>query len=283
MAMARTSSAKTQTAPSGIGRRRAAARNEGGAAYQQKLAEIKSAAGDLFKREGFRGASIGRLAQALDMERATLYYYVGSKEQLFDDVVSGAVRENAAYARRIKDGAGSAPQKLRTLITALMQSYSDNYPLLYVFIQENLSHVGEARSEWSQEMRALNKSYEDVIIDVIQGGLDDGSLRPVAEAWVIAYGVIGMIGWTNRWFNPDRTPIDAATIGAAYADILLAGLQTGRRPPVTRLPSGPAAKAVPGKKALTAKKAVSAIKKPTPAKETPAAKNVPAAAKAPSR
>jgi hypothetical protein len=33
-----------------------------------------------------------------------------------------------------------------------------------------------------------------------------------------------MFGWTNRWFNPATSPVDAATIGAAYADILLRGM-----------------------------------------------------------
>lgn len=210
--------------PSGIGRRRAAAQEENRAAYRERRQEIISVAADLFKAHGFRGTSIGQIADALDTDRATLYYYIGNKEELFDEVVTDAVRANVEAARAIRDGEGRAPDKLRSLLTALMESYAANYPFLYVFIQENLSHVGGARAEWSREMRQLNKAYEEAVVAIIQAGIDEGSIRPVADAWVMAYGVIGMFGWTNRWFNPATSPVDAASIGAAYIEILLQGM-----------------------------------------------------------
>lgn len=127
---------------SGIGRRRAAAQGENRTAYRERRQEIITVAANLFKARGFRGTSIGQIAEALDTDRATLYYYIGSKEELFDEVVTDAVRANVAFAESVRDGGGTAPEKLRTLMTALMQSYAENYPFLYVYIQENLSHVG---------------------------------------------------------------------------------------------------------------------------------------------
>ncbi len=211
--------------PSGIGRRRAAAQGEGRTAYTERRQEIITAAARLFKTRGFRGTSIGQIAKALGTDRATLYYYIGSKEELFDEVVSDEVRANVARAQAIRDGEGTAPDKLYRLVTELMDSYAASYPFLYVFIQENLSHVSERRSEWSQEMRRLNKTYEDCVVAIIETGVAEGTIRPVAEPWVLAYGLIGMVGWTNRWFNPEKSPVDAATIGRAYADVLLDGLR----------------------------------------------------------
>jgi TetR/AcrR family transcriptional regulator, cholesterol catabolism regulator len=210
--------------PSGIGRRRAAAQGENRTAYRERRQEIITVAADLFKARGFRGTSIGQIAEALDTDRATLYYYIGSKEELFDEVVTDAVRANVDVALAIKDGEGSAPDKLRRLVVSLMDSYAAHYPFLYVYIQENLGHVGGTRADWSREMRQLNKAYEDAVVAIIQSGIDEGTIRPVAEAWVMAYGLIGMFGWTNRWFNPATSPVDAATIGAAYAEILLRGM-----------------------------------------------------------
>lgn len=214
-----------------MGRRRAAAKDVGRAAYTQRRAEIMTAAGEVFKREGFHGASIGRIAEALDMDRATLYYYVGSKQELFDAAVSDAVRANVASAESIRDSAGSAPEKLRAVVGSLMESYAAHYPFLYVFIQENLSHVAEEQAEWAAEMRRLNRRYEEVLIDIIESGIAEGSIRSVAEPWLIGYGVIGMVAWTNRWFNPERSDLDAATIGSAFADILLLGLGSEEQEP----------------------------------------------------
>ena len=208
-----------------IGKRRAAARDEGKAAYQLRRAEIIAAAGEIFKRHGYRGAKLVDVAEALQLDRASLYYYVGSKEELFHDVVGGAVERNTATAEGIVAGPGTAPDKLRALVTGLMVSYSATYPFLYVYIQENLGNISPDRSDWAREMAHLNKRYENAVVAIVQEGIDAGAFTTSTQPWVIAYGIIGMVAWSNRWFDPGESPIPAEEIGSAYADALLAGLQ----------------------------------------------------------
>lgn len=210
---------------SGIGRRRAAARDEGSAAYQERRSEIVAAAAAVFKKNGYRGTKLSDVADAMNLDRASLYYYVGSKEELFHEVVGGAVEANANTAEQILQGPGTAPEKLRRLITGLMVSYAEAYPFLYVYIQENLSNVSRDRSAWALEMRRHNKRYENAVVAIVQSGIDEGTLRVRTEAWVIAYGIIGMVAWSNRWFNPNESTVPAEEIGAAYAESLLSGLE----------------------------------------------------------
>ena len=211
---------------SGIGRRRAAALDEGSQEYRQRRAEIIRAAAGVFKENGFRATKLGDVADALDMDRASLYYYVGGKEELFHEVVGGAVAANADAAEAIHQGPGTAPEKLRALITGLMVSYAENYPFLYVYIQENLSAVSRERSPWSREMRKHNKRYENAVVEIVQAGIDEGTLRADLTAWVVAYGIIGMVAWSNRWFNPNSCAVDAQTIGRNYADVVVDGLRS---------------------------------------------------------
>lgn len=215
---------------SGIGRRRAAARDEGSPAYQERRAEIVRAAAGLFQKNGFRGTKLSDIGEALNLDRASLYYYIGNKEELFHEVVGGAVEANVTAAEQILHGPGTAPEKLRTLITGLMVSYAENYPFLYVYIQENLSTVSPDRSAWSREMRRLNKRYENAVVAIVQAGLDEGTLRTGTPAWVVAYGIIGMVAWSNRWFNPNESAVPAEEIGAAYARALLEGLAVPEDP-----------------------------------------------------
>ena len=208
-----------------IGKRRATARGEGRAAYQQRRAEIVAAAAEVFKRHGYRGTKLTDVAQALDLDRASLYYYVGSKEELFHDVVGGAVERNTATAEGIVAGPGTAPDKLRALVTGLMVSYAETYPFLYVYIQENLNNISPDRSDWAREMRHLNKRYENAVVAIVQEGIDQGAFVTNTQPWVIAYGIIGTVAWSNRWFDPNESSVPAEEIGSAYADTLLAGLQ----------------------------------------------------------
>lgn len=212
-------------ADSSIGKRRSAAREEFSAAYQARRREIAEAAVRVFNRRGFRGASISAVASELKIDRASLYYYISSKEELFDEIVRTVVERNLALAKQIAASPLSPRRKLRDLITALMRSYSEHYPLFYIYIRENLSHVGDERSAWSNQMRAMNNETVDAVIAIIEQGYADKSFRDIGSSRVVAYGVLGVVGWTHRWFRPDRSDVSAEEIGGTYAEMMLAGLE----------------------------------------------------------
>jgi TetR/AcrR family transcriptional regulator, cholesterol catabolism regulator len=223
---------------SGIGRRRAAALADGSTAYTERRAEIVAAAARIFREKGFNGTSLADIAESVGTDRASLYYYIGSKDELFHEMVRDAAEANAVRAEEIRDSADPPDVKLSRLITALMVSYSVHYPYLFVYIQEDLSKVSGGRSAWARKMSAINKRYDDVVIAIVKNGIEDGTLRTATSARVIANGIIGMVNWTHRWYrNGDPTMPDADEIGAAYAQMVLNGLTTGtsarkRKPPV---------------------------------------------------
>lgn len=209
---------------SGIGRRRAAAAEGTRASYHDKRGEIIAAAVGRFRERGYRRTSLAEIAAAVGTDRATLYYYFGSKEELLYEAVTPIVTRDTEAAEAIRDSADPAPVKLRRLVTNMMASYNEHYPLLYVYLQENLSHVEEGRRAWAAQMRAVNRRYEAAVEAIIREGIAAGSLRPLTEPRVLAYGVMGLVSWTHRWFNPRQSPVDAASIGEAYAEVVLGGL-----------------------------------------------------------
>jgi AcrR family transcriptional regulator len=213
-------------ATSGIGRRRSAAKEDSRASYQVRRRKIAEAAVRVFNRLGFEGASISAVADELDIDRASLYYYISSKEELFDELVRTVVERNLDLAKRIEASSISPRRKLRELITALMTSYGEHYPLFYIYIRENLSHVSDKRTEWSSYMRKLNSETVDVVIAIVEQGYADKSFRNVGSSRVVAYGVLGILGWTHRWFRPGKSDINAEEIGKTYAELILAGLET---------------------------------------------------------
>lgn len=219
------SGAGTRPPDSNIDRRRGVAQKNGLPGYQERRREIAKAAAGVFNKLGFRGTSLGAVADALGMSRASLYYYIGNKRELFDEVVREAVERNVATAEAVHATEASAQEKLRTLIVELMKSYGTHYPLLYIYLREDLSHVEESRTDWSRQIRKLNHRYEQIFVSIVQEGIDAGTLRPVASAKILAYGIIGMMGWTNRWFAPQKSTESADDIGAAFAEMVLGGLK----------------------------------------------------------
>jgi AcrR family transcriptional regulator len=212
-------------AKSGIGRRRTVAKQDASGAYQARRKEIGEAAVRVFNKYGFKGASISRVAADLNIDRASLYYYISSKEELFDEVLREVIESNLSIATRILASKESPRRKLRDVIIALMFSYGEHYPLLYIYIRENLSHVSKKRSAWSKQMRSLNRDYENALIAIVEEGYADKSFRNIGSSRVVAFGVIGVVAWTNRWFRPDTSKISAEEIGKIYADLIVSGLE----------------------------------------------------------
>ncbi len=216
----------TQSKKVGVIEKRRAAAEADPIGYAAKRREIADAAVRVFDRMGFQRASISAVAQEMKTDRSSLYYYINSKEELFDEVVRTVVERNLEMVLKIALSNVQPRRKLRDMIGALMSSYGEHYPLFYIYIRENLSHVSTERSSWSAEMREMNQRTTQAMINVIEQGYADGSFRKVGSSRVVAYGIFGVIGWTHRWFRPDNSDVSAEEIGKTYAEMILSGLES---------------------------------------------------------
>jgi TetR/AcrR family transcriptional regulator, cholesterol catabolism regulator len=205
-----------------IAKRRKTALAVGGDEYIKRRNEFVRAAAEVFKEKGYAAANIGDVAAYLDVDRASLYYYVESKEELFHEVVREAAEQNALRAEEIRDGEGSAEEKIRALIKSTVESYGEQ-PYLFVYIQEDMKRVAVGDSPWAKKMRSVNRRYDHAVLAIVQEGVDDGTLRLVGPPNVVAYGLIGMVNWMHRWFTP-KSGMSAETVGDIFADMILHGL-----------------------------------------------------------
>ena len=212
-----------------IGKRRAAAKAKtvSSDTYQRRRLEIAEAAARVFNQKGFRGTTISAVADELHIDRASIYYYISSKEELFDEVIREASQENVARAQRIQSSDAPASEKLRTLVRDLMASYAATYPLLYIYIREDLKHVSDKRSAWAKQMKTINRQYDDAVTSIIEEGYRDGSFRDLGPARLVAFGIIGMLNWTNRWFNPETSKASTEEISDMFAELVTGGLENG--------------------------------------------------------
>jgi AcrR family transcriptional regulator len=216
----------TSDKTSGIGKRRKAAKEESSDAYKRRRREIAEAAVRVFDRLGLQGASISAVAAELGIDRASVYYYISSKEELFDEVLRAVAERNSQIAIDIAASALPAPDKLWNLIVSIMESYGEHYPLLFIYIRENLGRVSGTRSKWSSDMRQVNRMIENAFISIIEEGYADGTLRDVGPSRVVAYGMLGVVGWTHRWFRPETSPQSAREIGETYANMMVSGMRS---------------------------------------------------------
>ena len=187
-------------AASGIASLRKAAQENGGEAYQARRQEIIQAAGRVFREKGFDAATLNDIAKKLKTDRTSLYYYVGSKEDLLHEIVAQVLDENVAAAERVLADQGTPTEKISALVEHMVLSFDRN-PLMYVYV-EDLARIARQRTEWARNVIHKTKRFEEIVVEILEEGRADGSFRSDLPNNISAMALFGMINWTHRWYKP---------------------------------------------------------------------------------
>jgi AcrR family transcriptional regulator len=210
---------------SNIARRRKAAIAEGGVEYTAKRHELVRVAVRLFKEKGYKSTSLNDIAKSAGLDRATLYYYVASKEELFEEAVHGVLDANLREAERLLKIATLGPrEKLQLLFERLMGSYEENYPHTYVYIQEQMQHLDAEATPWERNMVQQTKRFKRIVTLLLKEGIASGTFRADVSAELAANMLFGMFNWTHRWHRPGGQ-LSAGAIAGAFCRIFFDGMQ----------------------------------------------------------
>lgn len=209
-------------AESGIEGRRKAAKKDGGEGYQARRKEIIGVAAQVFREKGYDVATLNDIAQRLETDRASLYYYVGNKEELLQEIVREVIHENVVTAERIVALDSPAAEKLAVLIEDMITSFDRNYPHMYVYL-EDLSRIARQDSEWARDVIESTRRFETLAAQILNEGRADGSFRADIPQDLSALALFGMVNWTHSWYRPGgkHSPQE---IAESFAAIFVKGI-----------------------------------------------------------
>jgi AcrR family transcriptional regulator len=237
-----------------LGKRRAAAAVDSSPLYRERKRAILAAAAKVFLQRGYEATTLAHIAEELKYDRATLYYYASSKQEIFQAMVRQAAEKNLETIEEIVKQDRPASEKLRNALMSLMQSYSTMFPFLQLFLQQFLQNLPNETPEWGGESRAWAARYYQAVRSILQQGVDEGEFELALPVGVTAMGVIGTVNWaqvtgTARRQRKSETDLTPEQIGSGFADMLLSGFQKqGAKPRVSRS-ARPAPKPAPSPRA----------------------------------
>jgi TetR/AcrR family transcriptional regulator, cholesterol catabolism regulator len=212
------------TTVSNISRRRRSAQVDGSADYAAKRAELLKIAAGLFKEQGFQATKLADIAQAAGLDRATVYYYVGSKEELFQETVESVLDANIAAADALAgDPSLRAIERLHGIFVTLMTSYEEEYPATFVYIQEQMHQVQAQETAWAQEILKKTRSFDQMLLGFIREAISQGDLRNDIPPRLVENALFGMLNWTHRWFVPGRG-MTGRQVAEAFWTIFTSGM-----------------------------------------------------------
>jgi AcrR family transcriptional regulator len=208
-----------------LGRRRRDARADAAPAYESRRAEIIATAATVFLAKGYRATSFKDIAEAVGVDRASLYYYFESKQDLFRVATSSAVARNVEAAEQVAASRGAPAEKITQLMRDLFESYlHTDYPYMFIFLQEDVNRIADDPDDpWAHEMNELSRRYDRAVTSVIEEGVARGDFRIAGPARVLTKAMIGMANWTQRWYQHDGE-LGADELADAFAHTFLRGV-----------------------------------------------------------
>jgi TetR/AcrR family transcriptional regulator, cholesterol catabolism regulator len=187
------------------------------------LDEIVAAAAKVFRTKGYHAATVRDIAEEVGILKGSLYHHFESKEALLYLVVKEPIAQMYRTMREIAAAPGTATEKLRRAIAAHLEAFDRHYPHLFVYLRER-----EAVKRRFREMIGFSpKEYERLWQQILNEGVDSGEFRPDLDIPVASYGLLGMLNWSYKWYDPQGR-LKIGEVAEEFTALALAGLAAGR-------------------------------------------------------
>jgi TetR/AcrR family transcriptional regulator, cholesterol catabolism regulator len=188
--------------------------------------EIEDVASSLFREHGYSGTSVRDIARALDIQGASLYAHVASKQDVLWSIVDRtAGRFEAAAEAAGDEAAGDADAgprgRLRALVRAHVGVVAEDIGRASVFVHEWRSLEPTRRAETLRRRDAYERRFRAVIGEGVESG-DFAPVDPVVAAAYVLTALNGMIAW----YRPDGR-LDAASVADAFAELSMRAVTDG--------------------------------------------------------
>jgi len=189
------------------------------------LEEIIAAAAKVFQTKGYHAATVQDIADAVGILKGSLYHHVNSKEDLLYLIVKEPIAQ--MYVRMAEIAASDLPaaEKLRRAILAHLEAFDRHYPHLFVYLHER----EEMKRRFRAQFKLSPKQYERCWQQILREGVKSGEFRPDLDVPVVSYGLLGMLNWLYKWYDP-RGRLGVREVAGQLSALALAGLAASAPP-----------------------------------------------------
>lgn len=182
--------------------------------------DILEAAAQVFRQKGFHGASMKDIADAVHLQKASLYHHVSSKQEILLDLLDRALDMLLERISDISSQTLPADKKLRLMILEYLQILADNIDLATVLLIE---HRALDRRQHARHVPNRDR-FEALWRDVLAEGVENKLFR-CDDIGLTVRALLGLMNWTITWYSPDGGK-SIRQIANDYSDLLLNGLLT---------------------------------------------------------
>jgi AcrR family transcriptional regulator len=186
---------------------------------------IEDAASALFRERGYAATSVRDIARAVDIQGASLYAHVTSKQDVLWSIVDRTASRFEAAADEARDTAADPRARLAALVRGHMAVLLDDLERASVFIHEWRALEGDRRDRIGGRRDAYERQFREAIADGRQAGV----FAPVDPAVAAAF-ILTALNGIVVWYRRDGL-LDRGDIVDAYTALALRSVGANGAPP----------------------------------------------------
>jgi AcrR family transcriptional regulator len=181
---------------------------------------VRAAAVTLFAERGFHGTGIRDLAEAAGLSSATLYHYMGTKEDLLVALMTTSLDRLLEAARVVVDEEDVPLDQLAGLVRMHVREHALHRLETSVVDGEVRALAAPAR----RTVQCRRDAYEALWRDVLESGRAAGVMA-VEDTDLARLALLEMCSGVSRWYSP-RGRLDLDALAERYVAMAIA-LVTG--------------------------------------------------------
>lgn len=186
--------------------------------------EILIAAAQVFRQKGFHGASMSDIAEAVNLQKASLYHHVSSKQEILLELLDRALQMLSEGMLAVMAQDAPADQKLRLAMRSYLHVMTDNLDVTAVLLMEHRSLNDELKTRHIP----IRDNFENMWRDLIQDGNEAGIFN-CPDVPMTVRGLLGVLNWTITWYRPEGS-LSPEQIADHFAGMFLEGIRSPASP-----------------------------------------------------
>jgi len=181
--------------------------------------DILQAAAQIFRRKGYHAASMQDIADAVHLQKASLYHHVTGKQDILLAILDKALDLLIDDLQQVVDSDLAPEEKIRRAMQIYIERLTEDTSLAAVLLLEYRSLEPDLRVRHIER----RDRYDHLWRGLIREGVEANLFRPVDEA-VATFALLGVQNWMITWFRQDGR-FTARQLADQFCDLFINGVR----------------------------------------------------------
>ncbi len=217
--------------PKPTARKKTPAPGNGGSLNGPTSERILDVTAELFREKGFYAATTRELANRLNVQQASLYYYIKKKEDLLHrlcgQVMDSFLADLPAALQNQEHGRNRIRAFIGAHLNAMLRHPNRTLAMVTEFKALSRPHFTEITQKY--------REYANLLDSELEFARAAGDLRADVPSKYLRLALLNVLNWTPRWFHPTGA-LSTAELSSIYERVFFEGAGCGESISIFSLP-----------------------------------------------